>query len=251
MPGDLDGARRRGYRAERGRRPGVVHDGVEPRGRRRPQRRARRHHVLHPGRLRRRRRMRNRRPGRDGDRDRSVRGRGRVAGPQARRPDEPSVGPDPRAARRQPAVEPAVGNDPPRRRDRDADPPLHARVRRDTRSPRQRRAGVPEARGAQPGRDDGPQADDARVVHERAVDLRTTVPPRQLPGDRRRTRGRDHISGAGPRPEVDARVHPLVRAGSATAAPDDDQLLLRRSVARPRGPRPGSSGNGPTSVRPT
>ena len=50
--------------------------------------------------------------------------------------------------------------------------------------------------------DDGPQADDARVVHERAVDLGAAVPPRQLPRDRRRARGRGHVGRAGARPEA-------------------------------------------------
>ena len=50
------------------------------------------------------------------------------------------------------------GMHPARRRDRDAHPPLHARVRRHARPPRQRRARVPQARGAQPRVDDGPQA---------------------------------------------------------------------------------------------
>ena len=36
--------------------------------------------------------------------------------------------------------------------------------------------------------DDGPQAHDARRLHERALDLRAAVPLRQLPRDRRRAR---------------------------------------------------------------
>ena len=49
-----------------------------------------------------------------------------------------------------------------------------------------------------------------------------------------------------------ARVHPLVRAGPAAAAPDDDQLLHRRPAARPgvdRGAAP--VGATPTSRPPT
>ena len=41
------------------------------------------------------------------------------------------------------------------------------------------------------------------------------------------------VGRAGARPEAAARVHPLVRAGPAAAAPDDDELLHRRSAARP------------------
>ena len=77
---------------------------------------------------------------------------------------EPAVGAGAGPPRRQPAVDPTVRHAPPGRRDRDAHPPLHARVRRDARPPRQRRARVPQARRPQPGRDDGPQADDPRAT---------------------------------------------------------------------------------------
>ena len=50
------------------------------------------------------------------------------------------------------AVDTSVRRAPARRRDRDAHPPLHARVRRHARSPRERRARVPQARGPQPRR---------------------------------------------------------------------------------------------------
>ncbi len=200
VPGGLAGARRRGHRPGRGRRHRVVHDGAEPRGRRRPQRRPRRRHLVLAGRLRRRRGLRGRRAGRDGGRDRSVHDRGRVAGPQAGRSDEPAVGAGAGAPRRQQPVEPSVRRAPARRRDRDAHPPLHARVRRHARSPRERRARVPQARGPQSRLDDGPQADDPRRLHERALDLGTAVPVRQLPRDRRRARGRGHVGGTGPRP---------------------------------------------------
>ena len=103
----------------------------------------------------------------------------------------------------------------------------------DPRSPRQRRDRVPQARGAQSRVDDGPQAADARRLHERALDLRAAVPLRQLPRDRRRARGRRHVGRAGPRSPPPARAHPLVRAGPAAEPPDDDQLLHRRSAARP------------------
>ena len=53
------------------------------------------------------------------------------------------------ATRRRSAVDAAVRDPPPGRRDRDAHPSLHARVRRHARSPRQRRDRVPQARGAQ------------------------------------------------------------------------------------------------------
>ena len=63
----------------------------------------------------------------------------------------------------------------------------------------------PQARGAQPERDDGPQAADPRAVHGRALDLRAAVPLRQLPRDRRRARGRDHERRTRPRPAPAAR----------------------------------------------
>ena len=62
---------------------------------------------------------------------------------------EPAVGAGVGPPRRRPAVDAAVRDPPPGRRDRDADPPLHARVRRHPRPPRQRRDRVPQARGAQ------------------------------------------------------------------------------------------------------
>ena len=51
-----------------------------------------------------------------------------------------------------------------------------------------------------PNVDDGPQAADARRLHERALDLRAALPLRQLPRDRRRARGRGHVGRAGARP---------------------------------------------------
>ena len=42
-----------------------------------------------------------------------------------------------------------------------------------------------------------------------------------------------HVGRAGARSPPPARAHPLVRAGHPAAAPDDDQLLHRRSAARP------------------
>ena len=123
----------------------------------------------------------------------------------------------------------------------------------DPRSPRQRRDRVPQARGHEPGVDDGPQAADARRLHERALDLRAAVPLRQLPRDRRRARGRDHVGRNGraicPHPPA---LHPRVRARPPAAAPDDDELLHRRPAARPRVDRgPALVGATPTSARPT
>ena len=82
--------------------------------------------------------------------------------------------------------------------------------------------------------DDGPQADDARRLHERALDLRATLPVRQLPRDRRSPRGRRHACGPSGRYRAAARVDPRLRPRVAAPAPDDDELLHRRSVARPR-----------------
>ena len=183
--------------------------------------RPRRHHVLLAGRLRRRRGLRRGRAGRDGRRDRAVQGRGRVAGAQARRPGEPAVGAGRSAPRRQRPVDAAVRHPAPGRRDRDAHPPLHARVRRHPRPPRERRARVPQARGHESRVDDGPQADDARRLHERALDLRAAVPVRQLPRDRRRARGRRSRART-------ARPTPSSRPRGSTRSPKGCRRSTRR-----------------------
>ena len=233
VPGDLGRARRRRHRAERGRRAGDVLDGgrdarstspatsasatsrssrqvgygggagcgvVGPRG--------------------------------DGRRHRSVQRGGRVAGAQARRQGQPAVGAGEPAHHGSLAVEPSLRCPPPGRRDRDAHPPVHARVRRDPRAPRQRRAGVPQAREPQPGGDDARQAAHPRAVHGRPLDLRAAVPLRQLPRDRRRARRRDRLGRPGEGPPAAARVRPLLRAEHPAAAPGDDELLQRRPAAR-------------------
>jgi hypothetical protein len=113
VPSDLSGARRLWDRARRGRRSRVVHARALPRGRRRAQRGARRHHVLLADRLRRGRRLWRGDARGDGCRDRAS-GRGRrVASTQARVESEPSVGERSVTHRRQRSVEPTlrVGED--------------------------------------------------------------------------------------------------------------------------------------------
>ena len=75
----------------------------------------------------------------------------------------------------------------------------------DARSPRQRRARVPQAREPQPGRDDAREAVDPRALHGGAVDLRAAVPVRQLPRDRRCARDRDGGRRPRARPAAAAR----------------------------------------------
>ena len=72
-----------------------------------------------------------------------------------------------------------------------------------------------------PNVDDGPQAADARRLHERALDLRAAVPVRQLPRDRRRARGRGHVGRTG------ARSAPPARATSTRS-----RRACRRSTRR-------------------
>ena len=208
MSGDLAGARRLRHRAVGGRRPRVVLDGARPRGRGRPQRRPRRHHLLLADRLRRRRRLRRGHATRrwrspPGSAEVAVAWRARKRASKASRPWAQRVAAHRRRGQR--PVEPAVGPAAPGRRDRHADAPLHARVRRHARSPRQRRARVPQAREPQPGRDDVREDADARGVHGRALDLRAAVPVRQLPRDRRRARGGDRVGRAGQGPAAAAR----------------------------------------------
>ena len=150
--------------------------------------------------------LRRRAPGRDGDRDRAV-PTSRWPGGRASAPSKSSRpwAQVPQRLERPLAMEPAVRPAAPGRRGRDAHAPLHPRVRRDPRSPRERRVGVPEAREPQPGRDDAREDAHARGVHGSAMDLRAVVPLRQLPRDRRCPRGRARargrarsISGSGP-----------------------------------------------------
>ena len=175
----------------RGRRPVVVHDGGHRRGRHRPQRRPGRHHVLHPGRLRRRRRVRHRRPRGDGRGDRAVRRSRWRGGPASGRRGQPPVGQVAPAARRttssgagpwgllRPVDEIAM---------------LTRRYMHEFGATRDHLANVahrlPQARQPQPRGDDVRQAADARAVHGRPLDLRAAVPVRQLPRDRRRARRR-------------------------------------------------------------
>ncbi len=85
-----------------------------------------------------------------------------------------------------PAVDPPVGTAASGRRDRHAHASIHARVRRDPRPSRQRRAGDAQARQPQPRRDDVRQAAHPRRVHGCPLDLRAALPLRQLPRVRRR-----------------------------------------------------------------
>ena len=222
-----------GLAAVGGRRARVVHDGGRPRGRRRPQRRARRHHLLLAGRLRRRRRAAasSARP----------RWRSRPASARSRSRGGPASAPPRRAGRgrRSPTGSPDTSSGAGRSgmlRPVDEIAMLTRRYMHEYGDTRDHLANVALAfrkhASAQPERDDGPQAADARGVHGRALDLRAAVPVRQLPRDRRRARGRDHVGRAGARPAAAAGVHPRVRAGHPAAAPDDDQLLQRRPAAR-------------------
>ena len=176
------------HRPGGGRRPGVVHDGAVPtRSGDGAQRRARRHHVLLPGRVRRRRGLRHGPARGDGRRHRPVLGGRRLARPQAGRQGQPRVGPrPPRVAGRRVAVEPALGPAAPGRRDRDAGAPLHARVRGHARSPGQRRVGRSANTPTATRGHDVRTAAHARGVLRGALDLRAAVPVRQLPRDRRR-----------------------------------------------------------------
>ncbi len=135
-----------------------------------------------------------------------------------------------------------------RRRDRHAHPPLHARVRRDARPPRQRGHGGAQARQHEPGRHHVREADEPRRLHGVALGVRTAVPVRQLPRDRRRAGVRDRVRRAGPRPAPPAGVRARLRPGPAPRAPDHGQLLQRRPPHRARpGPAPGACGRTPRS----
>ena len=139
--------------------------------------------------------LRRRRAGRDGGRDRAVR-RSRSRGGRA-------SGPTPRAGRgRRPTARLADSGQWTRPfgilRPVDEIAMLTRRYMHEYGGTRDHLANVALAfrkhASAQPGRDDGSQAADARGLHERALDLRAAVPLRQLPRDRRRARGRDHES---------------------------------------------------------
>ena len=235
MPGDRDGARRRGHRAVGGRRPRVVHDGAEPRGRRRAFGRPRRHHVLLAGRLRRRRRMRRRRAGRDGDRDRPVQRRGGVAGAQARRPDVAPVG----AGRRRASPTPGSGLG------RSASSARSTRSRCSTRrymheygGTRDHLANIALAFRKHAARNPASTMGHKPLTRDDYMNARWISEPLCLFDNCLETdgalavvlvsaeRARDLPATAG--------VRSRVRARAAAAAPDDDELLHRRPAARPR-----------------
>ena len=205
MPGDLRGARRRRHPAGRGRRAVVVHDGAQPRGRRRAQCRTWRHHVLLAGGLRRWCRLRDGPARGDGDRVRTVRGRDRLASEEAGREVEPPVGTGLAAARRPLAVEPSVRLAATGRRGRDAHAPVHARVRRDPRPARERRDRLPQAREPQPRGDHARARAHPGAVPGGTVDLGAALSVRQLPRDRRRACGRARRCGACEGPRADDR----------------------------------------------
>ena len=201
--GRARGARRRRHRARRGRRARVVHDGDRPRGRRRratsasaTSRSSRRSATAAaPGAARSATRRWRWRPG-------SARSRSR-GGPASARRRRAGRG---RRSQRSGSADHAHSGAAPFGLLRPVDE-IAMLTRRymheygdDPRPPRQRRARVPQARQPQPDGDDGRQAADARAVHGRALDLRAALPVRQLPRDRRRARGRDHVgrAGAGP-----------------------------------------------------
>ena len=132
-----------------------------------------------------------------------------------------------RASGRRPLRPAAAG-----RRDRHADPPLHARVRR---RPGEHLANVAVAVRRHANRNPAAlmhdQAHDPGRLHGRPVGVGAAVPLRQLPRDRRRP-GRVLVSAERAR---DCRHPPATSTPSPRAsppAPDDGQLLLRRPAHR-------------------
>ena len=120
-----------------------------------------------------------------------------------------------------------------RRRDRDVDATLHARVRRDARSPGER--GRRRARHGQPQ----PERPDVRAgarprgLHAGALDLGAALPLRQLPRNRRRPRLRGGVPRASARLPTAPGSAAQLRPGAARPAPHDGELLVRRPAARP------------------
>ena len=254
VPGDLDGARRLRHRAVRGRRPRVVHDGAEPRGRRRPQRRPRRHHVLLPGRLRRRRRVRGRPHAAMAIATGQCRRRGRVAGPQARRRRPAVRGPRCAAHRLEdngqwsrpwgllrPVDEIAM---------------LTRRYMHEYGATRDHLANVALAFRKHANRNPAATMHERPLTREEYMDARWISEPLCLFDNCLETDGALAVVLVSAERAKDlpqnARVPPRRRAGPPAPAPDDDQLLQRRPAARARrGPRRSSCGSTPTSRPPT
>ena len=134
------------------------------------------------------------------------RGRGRVAGPQARGEGEPAVG----AGRRSASSDHWQWSRPfGLLRPVDEIAMLTRRYMHEYGATRDHLANVALAFRKHANRN--PNATmhdkhaDARAVHGGALDLRAAVPVRQLPRDRRRARGRDRLGRAGARPAAAAR----------------------------------------------
>ena len=144
-------------------------------------------------------------------------------------------------------VDAALRDAPARGRDRHADPPLHARVRRHPRPPRQRGHGHAQARQHEPGRLHARQANDPRRLHGGALDLRALVPVRQLPRDRRRPGVRDRLRRAGPGPAAPpVYVHAFAQGLPPSTRPWSTSSTTTRSPGRP-GRAPGACGPTPPS----
>ena len=167
--------------------------------------------------------VRHGRPRRDGGRDRSVRGRGRVAGPQARRQGEPAVG----AGRRDASTGHRQWSRPfGLLRPVDEIAMLTRRYMHEYGATRDHLANVALAFRKHANRNPDAtmydEAADPRAVHGRALDLRAAVPVRQLPRDRRRARGRDHVAPSGPR---DLPHKPVYVHSFAQGIPPQHQMM--------------------------
>lgn len=158
--------------------------------------------------------MRHRRPPRHRHRRRAGdRGRGLAVpeagqrGPSVDQHDPPTPHPRP--------VDPPLRPPQAGRRDRDAHPPLHARVRRHPRPPVQRRPRLPEPGQPEPGRDHVRPPAHPRDVHDLPLDQRTPLPLRQLPRDGRGVGLRDRLPRACPR----LPAHPVYVHSAAQGLP--------------------------------
>ena len=233
VPGDLARARRRGHRAAGGRRPRVVHVGAQPRGRRRarrsgsatsPSSRRSASAAARAAAWSATRRWRSR-PGNAMSWSRG----GRASGPTPR--SRPWAQASARLADGQQWTRPFGILRPV-----DEIAMLTRRYMHEYGGTRDHLANVAIAFRKHAARNPrstmGHKPLTPRRLHERALDLRATVPLRQLPRDRRRARGGGHVGRAGARPAAPAGAHPLVRAGPPPEPPDDDQLLHRGSPAR-------------------